>query len=136
MACRVLRDRAMAEEVAQEVLVEVWRTAARYGPGLGSVFAWVLTMAHRRAVDRVRSEQAASTREERGARVERVTEFDAVAEEVEVHAERDAVRRCLQGLGELQRQSVTLAYCEGLAYREVRPSRSRWERSSRGYGTG
>ncbi|MFH9727827.1 ECF RNA polymerase sigma factor SigK [Streptomyces sp. NPDC017254] len=116
---RVLRDRAMSEEVAQEVLVEVWRTAARYDPGRGSVLSWVLTMAHRRAVDRVRAEEAASAREERAARMEPGTEYDEVAEEVEARAERDAVRRCLEGLTALQRQSVTLAYYEGLTYREV-----------------
>ncbi|MET9953862.1 ECF RNA polymerase sigma factor SigK [Streptomyces sp. NPDC006339] len=116
---RVLRDRAMSEEVAQEVLVEVWRTAPRYDPGRGSVFAWVLTMAHRRAVDRVRSEQAASSREERAALLDREPEFDEVVEEVEARFERDAVRSCLRGLSALQRQSVTLAYYRGLTYREV-----------------
>ncbi|MFG3343601.1 ECF RNA polymerase sigma factor SigK [Streptomyces sp. NPDC048018] len=116
---RVLRDRAMSEEVAQEVLVEVWRTAPRYDPGRGSVLTWVLTIAHRRAIDRVRSEQAASAREERVARLGRETEFDEVAEEVEAREERAAVRRCLDGLTEPQRQSVTLAYYAGLTYREV-----------------
>ncbi|MFJ8663515.1 ECF RNA polymerase sigma factor SigK [Streptomyces sp. NPDC093795] len=119
MVSRVLRDRAMSEEVAQEVLVEVWRTAPRYDPGRGSVFAWVLTMAHRRAVDRVRSEQAASSREARVALLDRETEFDQVVEEVEARFEREAVRSCLRGLSELQRQSVTLAYYRGLTYREV-----------------
>ncbi|MBT2493516.1 ECF RNA polymerase sigma factor SigK [Streptomyces sp. ISL-96] len=119
VVCGVLRDRAMSEEVSQEVLVEVWRTAPRYNPGRGSVITWVLTMAHRRAVDRVRSEQATSSREERAARLARGTEFDEVAEEVEVRMESAAVRACLRGLSELQRQSVTLAYYQGLTYREV-----------------
>jgi RNA polymerase sigma-70 factor (ECF subfamily) len=119
MVCRVLRDKAMSEEVAQEVLVEVWRTAPRYDPDRGSVIAWVLTMAHRRAVDRVRSEQAASSRERRAALLDHETEFDEVVEEVETRLERDAVRACLRGLSEPQRQSVTLAYYQGLTYREV-----------------
>ncbi|WP_329285730.1 sigma-70 family RNA polymerase sigma factor [Streptomyces sp. NBC_00691] len=115
----VLRDPAQSEEVAQEVLVEVWRTAARYEPGRGSVLAWVLTLAHRRAVDRVRSEQSASNREKRVALLEHTTAYDEVVEQVEGRLEREQVRRCLRGLTELQHQSVTLAYYRGLTYREV-----------------
>jgi RNA polymerase sigma-70 factor, ECF subfamily len=103
MVSRVLRGRAMSEEVAQEVLVEAWRTAPPYDPGRGPVFAWVLTMAHRRAVDRVRPEQAASSREGRVALLDRETEFDEVAEEVEARLERDAVRaRLRDGLMKLR----------------------------------
>lgn len=115
----VLRDSAQSEEVAQEVLVEVWRTAARYQPARGSVMTWVLMLAHRRAVDRVRSEQAASNREQRAARLEHAAAYDEVVEQVESRLEREQVRRCLRGLTELQRQSVTLAYYRGLTYREV-----------------
>ncbi|MDX2561986.1 sigma-70 family RNA polymerase sigma factor [Streptomyces sp. TX20-6-3] len=115
----VLRDPAQSEEVAQEVLVEVWRTAARYEPARGSVLAWVMTLAHRRAVDRVRSEQAASNREKRVALLEHTTAYDEVVEQVEGRLEREQVRRCLRGLTELQRQSVNLAYYRGLTYREV-----------------
>ncbi|MFD0141909.1 MULTISPECIES: sigma-70 family RNA polymerase sigma factor [unclassified Streptomyces] len=116
---RVVRDPAQSEEVAQEVLVEVWRTAARYEPSRGSVMTWVLTLAHRRAVDRVRSEQAASDREARVALLEHTPAYDEVVEQVELRLEREQLRRCLRGLTELQRQSVTLAYYRGLTYREV-----------------
>ncbi|MEU6359445.1 sigma-70 family RNA polymerase sigma factor [Streptomyces albidoflavus] len=116
---RVLRDPAQSEEVAQEVLVEVWRTAARYRPAKGSVMTWVMTLAHRRAVDRVRSAQAAADREERAALLDRTPAFDEVAEQVETRLEREQVRRCLRTLTELQRESVSLAYYRGLAYREV-----------------
>ncbi|MFE4825448.1 sigma-70 family RNA polymerase sigma factor [Streptomyces sp. NPDC056672] len=115
----VLRDPAQSEEVAQEVLLEVWRSAARYERARGSVMTWVLTLAHRRAVDRVRSAQASSDREHRAALLERVPAFDEVTEEVEAGLEREQVRRCLRTLTELQHQSVTLAYYQGLAYREV-----------------
>ncbi|MFD4989950.1 sigma-70 family RNA polymerase sigma factor [Streptomyces sp. NPDC058374] len=115
----VLRDPAQSEEVTQEVLVEVWRTAARFRPARGTVMTWVLTLAHRRAVDRVRSAQAAADREERAALLDRTPAFDEVAEQVETRLEREQVRRCLRTLTELQRESVSLAYYRGLAYREV-----------------
>ncbi|MEU6674980.1 sigma-70 family RNA polymerase sigma factor [Streptomyces sp. NPDC046853] len=115
----VLRDPAQSEEVAQEVLVEVWRSAARYRPERGSVMNWVLTMAHRRAVDRVRSVQASAERDHKAALLERTPAFDEVSEQVENRLEREQVRRCLRNLTELQRQSVTLAYYRGLTYREV-----------------
>ncbi|SFC42651.1 sigma-70 family RNA polymerase sigma factor [Streptomyces aidingensis] len=115
----VLRDPAQSEEVAQEVLVEVWRTAARFRPDRGSAMAWVMTIAHRRAVDRVRSAQAASDRERRAAVLDHAPAFDEVTEQVEHRLEREQVRRCLQGLTERQRQSVTLAYYRGLTHREV-----------------
>ncbi|MFI1396636.1 sigma-70 family RNA polymerase sigma factor [Streptomyces sp. NPDC020681] len=115
----VLRDPAQSEEVTQEVLIEVWRTAARFQPSRGSAMTWILTLAHRRAVDRVRSAQAASDRERRAALLDRTPAYDEVMEQVEARLEREQVRRCLGGLTELQRQSVTLAYYRGLAYREV-----------------
>ncbi|MFJ1706360.1 ECF RNA polymerase sigma factor SigK [Kitasatospora sp. NPDC088346] len=116
---RVLRDPAQSEEVAQEVLLEVWRTAARYRPERGEVMPWVLTMAHRRAVDRVRAAQAAADRDQRAAAQAHAPAFDEVAEQVEGRLEREQVRRCLQGLTELQRESVTMAYYRGYSYREV-----------------
>lgn len=115
----VLRDPAQSEEVAQEVLVDVWRTAARYEPERGGVMNWVLTLAHRRAVDRVRSAQAAAERDTKAALLARTPDFDQVSDEVETRLERESVRRCLRTLTELQRESVTLAYYRGMTYREV-----------------
>ncbi|MFS1303557.1 ECF RNA polymerase sigma factor SigK [Streptosporangium longisporum] len=116
---RVLRDRAQAEEVAQEVLVEVWRGAARFDPARGTAMAWVMTIAHRRAIDRVRSAQAGTDREERAARLQVDRPYDEVAESVERSLEQERLRRCLGGLTELQRESVTFAYYGGYSYREV-----------------
>ncbi|BAG22713.1 sigma-70 family RNA polymerase sigma factor [Streptomyces griseus] len=115
----VLRDPAQSEEVAQEVLVEVWRTAPRFRASRGSAMNWVLTLAHHRAVDRVRSAEAAAAREHKAALLDRTPAFDEVSEQVETRLEREQVRRCMRTLSELQRESVTLAYYRGLTYREV-----------------
>ncbi|MGC0414004.1 RNA polymerase sigma-70 factor (ECF subfamily) [Streptomyces sp. SAI-195] len=119
VARAVLRDHAQSEEVAQEVLVEVWRTAPRYRPERGTVVNWILTLAHRRAVDRVRSVEAAAARDHKAALLDRTPEYDEVTEQVETRLEREQVRRCLRTLTEIQRQSVTLAYYRGLTYRQV-----------------
>src|SRR5262252_505403 len=114
---RIVRDPAQSEEVTQEVLLDVWRSASRFDAELGSAAAWVMTLAHRRAVDRVRSEQKAAEREMRVA--SSAVAYDEVAEAVEARLDRERVRRCLGSLTELQRESVTLAYYGGYTYREV-----------------
>ncbi|MER7915735.1 MULTISPECIES: sigma-70 family RNA polymerase sigma factor [unclassified Streptomyces] len=119
VARAVLRDQAQSEEVAQDVLVEVWRTAPRFQPERGSAINWILTLAHRRAVDRVRSVEAAAARDTKVALLEHQPAYDEVTEQVESRLEQEQVRRCLRTLTELQRQSVTLAYYRGLTYREV-----------------
>jgi RNA polymerase sigma-70 factor (ECF subfamily) len=116
---RVVRDPAQSEEVVQEVMVELWRTAARYSPERGSAMAWTMTLAHRRAVDRVRSAQSATDREDRVASGSVPRPFDEVAEQVGQRLEQEQVRRCLSTLTELQRESIMLAYYGGRTYREV-----------------
>ena len=119
MVTRVLRDRAQSEEVAQEVLLEVWRKAASFAEHRGSVRAWVLTIAHRRAIDRVRAEQAGSDRETRAGLLDPRRDFDEVAESTLAGLERDDVRSALAVLTDLQRESITLAYYDGYTCREV-----------------
>lgn len=116
---RIVRDPAQSEEVAQEVMVELWRTAARYSPERGSVMTFAMTLAHRRAVDRVRSAQASADREVHVGRREATRPFDEVAEQVAARFEQEQVRRCLATLTELQRESVLLAYYGGRTYKEV-----------------
>lgn len=118
LARRVIRDPARAEEVSQEVFMQVWQTAARYDAARGSAKSWVLTLAHRRAVDAVRHDQAATNRENKYD-WSNGPDYDEVAETVTVSLEHEQVRRCLDGLTDLQREAVTLAYYQGYTYAEV-----------------
>ncbi|HEY7433006.1 MAG TPA: ECF RNA polymerase sigma factor SigK [Streptosporangiaceae bacterium] len=114
---RVLRDPSQSEEVTQEVLLEVWRTATRFDPAVGGAATWVMTIAHRRAIDRVRSVTAAADREHKTADIR--TPHDEVAEAVEASLDRERVRRCLDRLTDVQRESITMAYYGGYSYRQV-----------------
>jgi RNA polymerase sigma-70 factor, ECF subfamily len=114
---KVVRDPAQSEEVTQEVLLEVWRTASRFDAARGSAATWVMTIAHRRAIDRVRSTTAAAEREHKTAQPLVLT--DEVAETVAANIDAERVRRCLGGLTELQRESITLAYYGGYTYAQV-----------------
>lgn len=119
LAYRILRDEAQAEEVTQDVMLEVWRKAGRYRPERGAAKSWVLTLTHRRAVERVRAVRAGAERERKAAQLAHQTPFDEVVEAVEEREERAEVYRCLAGLGNTQRLPLVLAYYQGLTYAEV-----------------
>lgn len=116
---RVLRDQAQSEEVAQEVLLQVWTSAARFDESRGSAITWVMTIAHRRAVDRVRAEASRSRTAQRSLDEHQSVAYDSVADEVATRLDQEAVRSCLAALTAMQRNAVTLAYYDGLTYREV-----------------
>jgi RNA polymerase sigma-70 factor (ECF subfamily) len=116
---KVVRNPAQAEEVTQEVFVELWRTAPRFDPARGAARSWIMTCAHRRAVDRVRASQRAAERDELVARRDQQPPFDEVVEQVEAGLEREQVRRGLDSLTELQRQAVVLAYYGGYTQRQI-----------------
>lgn len=119
LALRVVCDQARAEEIAQETFVQVWRQAPRFDPGRGSATACITTIAHRRAVDFVRSEQASRDRIERAAVARPDTPFDSVASEVEEASDAALVRSALEHLTDVQREALSLAYFDGYTYREV-----------------
>jgi RNA polymerase sigma-70 factor, ECF subfamily len=116
---RVLRSPEHAEEVTQEVYVEVWQQSARYTPAKGSVLGWITTMAHRRAVDRIRSVASEVTRDHRYA-YERVDpEVERVWDRVAKNHDVDRVREAMQGLTSIQRQALTMAYYDGLTQSQI-----------------
>jgi len=124
IALRVVRDRAMAEEVAQEALVEVWRVAARYRADKGSARSWILTIAHRRAVDKVRSEQAHTDRlQAHGPHFEpEHQQPDHIVDVAYGQWEAERVRVGLATLTARQREALDLTYFKGYTHREVAES--------------
>lgn len=118
IVAKVVRDPAITQEVSQEVFVELWRLAPRFEADRGSAKAWAATIAHRRAVDRVRSEQSRRDREERQAHHAHHSAPDA-SESVIASIERGEVSEGLDALSDTQREAVTLAYYGGHTYREV-----------------
>jgi RNA polymerase sigma-70 factor, ECF subfamily len=111
LALALVRDAAQAEEIAQEVLAEIWRLADRFDPGKSSAMGWALMIARRRAIDRVRSVTADASRERRTADV--AVPWDQVSEAVEDGFDRETLRRNLDGLSDRQRQAVRLVFADG-----------------------
>ena len=116
---RVLVDRAQSAEVLQEVFLEIWQSADRYAPNKGSGRTWILTIAHRRAIDRVRAAQASTDRDTRIGFRDLAVPADDVAEEVELKMESERVRSALSTLPDAQREAITLAYFGGYSQSEV-----------------
>jgi RNA polymerase sigma-70 factor (ECF subfamily) len=119
MVTRVLKDHAKAEEVVQEVFLEIWLKAGSYSSRFGSAMSWTMTMAHRRAVDRVRYERASADREGLAEQLDLRRPVDDVVEQTLARFERQEVHRALRTLTELQRESIMLAYYDGYSYREM-----------------
>lgn len=116
---RVLIDHAQSEEVAQEVFLEIWQTATRFDRSKGSALSWMFTMAHRRAIDRVRSAQSGRDRDVKIGIRDTPAAYDSVSESVEVKMESERVKVAMASLTDLQRQAVTLAYYDGYTQTEV-----------------
>ena len=116
---RVLVDRSQSEEVLQEVFLEVWQSASRFAPNRGQGRSWVLTIAHRRAVDRVRASQASTNRDVRAGFRDLEVAHDGVAEQVELRIEGERVATALSALPDVQREALTLAYYGGYSQSEI-----------------
>ena len=119
LAVRVVRDPAQAEEVAQEAFLEIWRTAGRFDVKKGSAVSWILTIVHRKSVDRVRSAEASSRRDTTYQQQSIDTEHDSTAEAAQASMEARRVRQAMQSLTEVQREALELAYFKGYTHTEV-----------------
>lgn len=119
LAVRIVRDPAQAEEVTQEAFLEVWRTASRFDPARGSAVAWILTIVHRKAVDRVRSAEASSRRDTSYHQQNQPIDHDSTAEAATASMEARRVRGALASLTAVQREAVELAYFGGYTHTEV-----------------
>lgn len=117
---RVVGDRSIGSEVAQEVMLEIWVKAPFQNPPKQAPLAWVATIAHRRAIDRVRSEQAESDRRRRDfQRSSQGGRGDPTADQATEHLEWEQIARGLAMLPPRQREVIELAFYQGHTYREV-----------------
>jgi len=119
MVLRVIRDAAQAAEVTQDIYLEVWRQSARFDSSRGAVLPWLLMIAHRRAVDRVRSAQSSVTRDSRYVELNTERPYDQVSEQVQASLDAERVRKVLNDLTAAQRQAVSFAYFGGYTHSEV-----------------
>jgi RNA polymerase sigma-70 factor (ECF subfamily) len=119
LVVRVLRDPAQSEEVVQECFLEIWRNASRFDPGRGSASAWILTIAHRRAVDRVRASEADTRRDRAYGAATQPVHHDETAETAEARIDARRVRIALETLTPTQREAIELAYLSGYTHSEV-----------------
>jgi RNA polymerase sigma-70 factor (ECF subfamily) len=119
MVLRVIRDQGQAAEVTQDIYLEVWRQSARFDPDRGGVLPWLLMIAHRRAVDRVRSAQSAVLRDTRYAQLTTERPYDSVSEQVQTSLQAQRVRKVVNDLTEAQQAAISLAYFGGYTHTEV-----------------
>ena len=119
LALRVVRNPAHAEEVTQEAYLDAWRSSTRYDSALGSAAGWLLTIVHRKAVDRVRSVEASTIRDETWQRESRPIDHDQTSDAAHSSLEAARVRGAVATLTDVQREAVELTYLDGYTHTEV-----------------
>ena len=117
LALRILRDKDLAEDAVQEAFLAVWRTASRFVPEKAKASTWILTLAHRRAVDIVRREQR--RRAEPLDRAPEPSVEGSVDEDAWLRLQRERVQSMLRLLPDAQREALELAYYGGLTQSEL-----------------
>jgi RNA polymerase sigma-70 factor (ECF subfamily) len=116
LALRVVRDRSAADDIAQDVFVQMWQQPERFDPTRGSLRSFLATVTHRRAIDHVRREEARRRRETNSV----VGEITPYVEARLEHDDRtEAVREAVAALPNAQREALELAYYHGYTYRRV-----------------
>lgn len=118
VACRIVRDRAVAEDVVHDVFVKIWTKAATFDPARGSALAWIVSITRYRALNVIRGSK-------------RVTEIDDTAlarlpdqgpdplAELSRLREGDALRRCLETLDDDKKRAILLAFVDGFSHAEI-----------------
>lgn len=118
----VLRNPALAEEVAQDVFVEVWTSAVKFDPQRGNARSWVGRLAHGRAVDKLRSHVATVQRDDRDSKLEHATFAEPIEDEALNNVEAHFLRRAVDEIGEPHSTAVALAFFDGLTHAELAES--------------
>jgi RNA polymerase sigma factor (sigma-70 family) len=124
---RISRDRAQAEDILQEVYVNVWRAASGFDAAQAQPLTWLTSIARNRAIDSLRRAQTQPQLQTATANDEEETDvYDAVADEtpgplemLSRASDARALSSCMQALTAQQRQSVALAFYDGLSHAEV-----------------
>jgi RNA polymerase sigma-70 factor, ECF subfamily len=119
LVLRVVRDPAQSQEVTQEAFLEIWRTSSRFDPQRGSALGWMMTIAHRKAVDRVRSAVASGRRDHGYHEANQDVDYDTTSEAAHASLEGERVRRALETLTPAQRSAIELAFFGGYTHTEV-----------------
>jgi RNA polymerase sigma-70 factor (ECF subfamily) len=118
----VVHEEAEADDVLQEIFIQIWEEAGRYSPRAGKPLGWMVTIARRRAIDRLRRRQAYSRVRERYQKrvTHEASNSTRQADEVFMLNDlRHFLKECMRVLPRFQREALELAFFKGLSHREI-----------------